>query len=98
MAEGHHRGRRPPAREAGVPPAGTSVRRAQRAVYASMNDIVSAFVFVCIRSALCLFQFLSHPPLTRSMHKALLLIFLVWAGLLMSSLPLSGERHIFGWL
>ena len=25
----------PPAREAGVPPAGTSVRRAQRAVYAS---------------------------------------------------------------
>ena len=37
VAEGHHRGRRPPAREAGVPPAGTSVRRAQRAVYASIS-------------------------------------------------------------
>ena len=33
VAEGHHRGRRPPAHEAGVPPAGTSVRRAQRTVY-----------------------------------------------------------------
>ena len=38
MAEGHHMDQRPPSREAGVPPAGTSVRRAQRAVYASLNE------------------------------------------------------------
>ena len=45
VAEGHHKGQRPPAREAGVPPAGTSVRRAQLAVYASIYKLIYSTVY-----------------------------------------------------
>ena len=37
VAEGHHMGRRPPVREAGVPPAGTSVRRGVYAIRLEME-------------------------------------------------------------